>query len=48
MEETIKRIEESIDRKKVQSLCKKILKKCSFKSTGDLGNVTELASWLYV
>ena len=48
MEETIKRIEASIDRKKVQSLCKKILKKCSFRSTSDLSNITELASWLYV
>lgn len=48
MEETIKRIEASIDRKKVQSLCKKILKKCSFRSTADLSNITELASWLYV
>ena len=48
MEETIKRIEASIDRKKVQSLCKKILKKCSFRSTADLSNVTELASWLYI
>ncbi|SMC69900.1 hypothetical protein SAMN06296952_2303 [Oscillospiraceae bacterium] len=48
MEETIKRIAAEIDRKKVQSLCKKILKKCSFRSTGDLSNVTELASWLYI
>ena len=48
MEETMKRIEASIDRKKVQSLCKKILKKCSFRSTADLSNITELASWLYV
>lgn len=48
MEETIKRIETNIDRKKVQSLCKKIIKKCSFKSNSDLSNVTELASWLYI
>lgn len=48
MEETIKRIEASIDSKKVQSLCRKILKKCSFKSNSDLSNITELASWLYI
>ena len=48
MEETIRRIETNIDRKKVQSLCKKIIKKCSFKSNSDLSNVTELASWLYI
>ena len=41
-------IQNEIDKKKVQSLCKKILKKCSFNSERDLGNITDLATWLYI
>ena len=48
MEELIQHIQETVNRKQVQSLCKKILKKCSFKSKGDLANVSTLAVWLYV
>lgn len=48
MEELIKLIQNEIDKKKVQSLCKKILKKCSFNSERDLGNITDLATWLYI
>lgn len=48
MQETIEKIMVSVPKKKVQSLCKKILKKCSFKSTHDLGNITDLATWLYI
>lgn len=48
MQEVIERIMNSVDRKKVQSCCKMILKKCSFKSKNDLANVTNLATWLYI
>ena len=48
MEELIQRIIDTVDKKKVQSLCKKILKKCSFKSSRDLDNVIDLAVWLYI
>ena len=48
MQEAIAKIMSLVDKKKVQSLCKKILKKCSFKSTKDLGNITDLATWLYI
>ena len=48
IEELITRISSDIDRKKVQSLCKKILKKCSFNSSKDLTNIAELATWLYI
>ena len=48
MDELINRIMTSVPKKKVQSLCKKILKKCSFKSKSDLDNVIILATWLYI
>ncbi len=48
MQEIIEKIMSTIDKKKVQSLCKKILKKCSFKSKNDLNNVSDLATWLYI
>lgn len=37
-----------VNRKKVQSLCKRTLKKCSFKSKNDLANVSDFATWLYI
>ena len=36
MQEIIENIMGTVNKKKVQSLCKKILKKCSFKSKNDL------------
>lgn len=48
MRDVIERIAFSVDKKKVQSLCKKILKKCNFKSSRDLDNVVDLATWLYI
>jgi hypothetical protein len=48
MDELITRISNSVDKKNVQSCCKKILKKCSFKSDNDLSNVKQLAFWLYI
>lgn len=48
MTETIQNIIDIVDKKKVQSYCKKILKKCSFTSANDLNNVLALANWLYV
>lgn len=48
MQEIIENIMNTIDKKKVQSLCKKILKKCSFKSKNDLNNVSDLSTWLYI
>ncbi|MBP1046762.1 hypothetical protein I6N96_10840 [Enterococcus sp. BWM-S5] len=48
MNDLINHIIDTIDKKGVQRNCKKILKKCSFKSSKDLGNITELAVWLYV
>lgn len=48
MQELIERIMGTVEKKKVQGLCKKILKKCSFKSKVDLSNVISLALWLYV
>jgi hypothetical protein len=48
MNELIERIIDTIDKKKVKSLCSKILKKCSFKSSRDLQNISALATWLYV
>lgn len=48
MQDIIEKIINKVDKKKVQSCCKKILKKCSFGSTRDLDNVTELATWLYI
>lgn len=48
MQEIIEKIANTIDKKKVQSLCKKILKKCNLKAQGDLSNVVNLAVWLYI
>mgnify|MGYP005949988755 FL=1 len=48
MQEIIENIMGTVNKKKVQSLCKKILKKCSFKSKNDLANVSDLATWLYI
>lgn len=48
MQETIENIMSTVDKKKVQSLCKKVLKKCSFRSNNDLANVSDLATWLYI
>lgn len=48
MQEIIENIMGTVNKKKVQSLCKKILKKCSFKSKNDLVNVSDLATWLYI
>ena len=48
MQNVITGILEKSDKKKVQSLCKKILKKCSFNSQSDLYNIVDLAYWLYI
>lgn len=48
MQEIIQPIMDKVTKKAVQSNCKKILKKCSFKSSKDIGNITELVIWLYV
>ncbi len=48
MEELIEKICNNIEKKKVKSLCNKILKKCSFKSENDLRNISSLATWLYI
>lgn len=48
MTELIERISITVDKKKVRSLCNKILKKCSFKSSRDLQNISGLATWLYI
>lgn len=48
MNELIGKISEKVEKKKVKSLCNKILKKCSFKSERDLGNISALATWLYI
>lgn len=48
MQEIIETIMNMLDKKKVQSFCKKILKKCSFKSKNDLSNISDLATWLYI
>lgn len=48
MEELIERISNTVEKKKVKSLCNKILKRCSFKSENDLRNISSLATWLYI
>lgn len=39
---------DTVDKKKVQSLCKKVLKKCSFNSGADIQNLCHLTYWLFV
>lgn len=46
MSEIIQNIMDTVDKKGIQSNCKKILKKCSMKSAKDTGLITELAIWL--
>ena len=49
MNEIIQNIMDTVDKKGIQSNCKKILKKCSMKSAKDTGLITELAIWkLYI
>ena len=48
MEEVIKGIQQKVDKKKVQSLCNKVLKKCSFNSQNDLCNLLDIAYWCYI
>lgn len=48
MQEVITAIQQKVDKKKVQSLCKKVLKKCSFNSQNDLWNLMDIAFWLYI
>ena len=48
MSEIIQNIMDTVDKKGIQSNCKKILKKCSMKSAKDTGLITELAIWQYV
>lgn len=48
MTEIIQRIMDTVDKKKVQSLCKKVLKKCSFNSGDDIQNLCRLAYCLFI
>ena len=48
MNEIIQNIMDTVNKKGIQSNCRKILKKCSMKSAIDTGLITELAIWLYV
>jgi hypothetical protein len=48
MDELIQNIMKTINKKGVQTNCKKILKKCNFKSAKDTSCITELAVWLYI
>lgn len=48
MEELIEKINSTVEKKKVKSLCNKNIKKCSFKSENDLRNISSLATWLYI
>lgn len=41
-------IKDKYGQKKIQSLCKKLIKKCSFNSGTDARNLTDLAYWLFV
>lgn len=41
-------IMEKHSQRKIQSLCKKLIKKCSFNSGADARNLTDLAYWLFV
>lgn len=44
----IQEIMDKVDKKNVQSNCKKLLKRCHFKSTVDMRHLEDLATWLYV
>lgn len=46
--ELFETIMEQCPQKKVISLCKKLIKKCSFKSGADCENLCHLAYWLYI
>ncbi len=46
--DTLNEILIKTEKKKIQSLGKKLLKKCSFKSKNDLAALSELGYWLYV
>lgn len=48
MEQIIIDILNRVDKKTVQRAGKRILKKCSFKSSKDLSYIEELALWLYI
>ena len=48
MQEVITAIQQKVNKKKVQSLCNKVLKKCSFNSQIDLVNLMDIAYWLYI
>ena len=48
MNEIIQSIMDTINKRGVQTNCKKILKNCNMKSAKDVGFVTELAIWLYI
>lgn len=44
----IQEIMDKVDKKNVQSNCKKLLKKCKFKSTVDMEYLQDLGIWLYI
>lgn len=48
MNEIIQKILDKVDKKNIQSVGKKLLKKCSFKSQKDMDLLAEFALWLYV
>lgn len=48
MNEIITNIQDTVNKKAVQAACRKLLKKCSFKSTKDVGVIVDLALWLYL
>lgn len=45
---TIQNIINSTDKKNIHYYCRKLLKKCSFKSTKDMRNLSGLVIWLYI
>ena len=48
MNTLLQNITDNIPKKNVQSLAKKLLKKCNFKSTKDMEMLSDLALWLYI
>lgn len=48
MDNLFEYIKDKYGQKKIQSLCKKLIKKCSFNSGADARNLTDLAYWLFV